>query len=84
MPTTIRRALSRNFVLGVDGCHGGWVFVRLGLGDGAVSAGFEPDFGAIINGAGAFPSDKARKDDKAIHLTDGAGDARGPKMEIWS
>lgn len=51
MPTTIRRAQSSNFVLGVDGCRRGSIFLRLGLDDGAVSAGFEPDFRAIFNGA---------------------------------
>lgn len=53
MPTTIRRTRHSNFVIGVDGCRGGWVFVRLCLDDEALVAGFEPKFSNILNGNAA-------------------------------
>ncbi len=53
MPTTIRRVRQHKIVIGVDGCRGGWVFIRLNLNDGSVVAGIESEFRAILEGAGA-------------------------------
>ncbi len=52
VPATQRRKASRNSVLGVDGCRGGWVAARRILLTGEIAVAIEPDFRAVLK-AGA-------------------------------
>ncbi|MEQ8751433.1 MAG: DUF429 domain-containing protein [Amphiplicatus sp.] len=52
MPATHGRKPSRNSVIGVDGCRGGWVMARRSLLTGEISVSIAPDFRNVVE-AGA-------------------------------